>query len=426
MMAYHVDDLVITIGKPGAREYTKVSYPIRYGTYDEIRTKDFVFQFSLSGEIRYIQGRSEDWPSPAEWLKRSQGNDWIYYSAGDYAGIVERFGEYYYPCLSYPSNSITADRPFRYKGVQRALSAAEDLLREVSQVGSPRHPIEVAQFLDRVAAQDGARLRRRAGRFHRLIGGPVTVLPPDARHADYDVIPLVLADGCLYNCAFCSVKSDKGPVGRSRANVGAQIAGLRRFYGPELRNYNALFLGQHDALLAGAEMIEWAVEAAYDSLGLAHSVMRKPSLFLFGSADSFLGAKERLFRSLNGMPFFTYINVGLESPDEATLKILGKPISVGKVRDAYSRMFDINRDYERIEVSANFVMGLHLPPAHLDSLIGLSKEGRPPCGKGTLYVSPIVADDRTGPSEKRALLAQFNRVKRESTLPAFLYLIQRL
>src|SRR5271157_5017305 len=102
-MVCHVDDLAITTGKTGAREYAKVSYPIRYGTLDEIRSRDFVFQFDLLGELKYIQGRREDWPSPGEWLKRSRGNDWTYYSAGDYGRIVERFGEYYFPCLSYPS-----------------------------------------------------------------------------------------------------------------------------------------------------------------------------------------------------------------------------------------------------------------------------------------------------------------------------------
>ncbi len=67
---------------------------------------------------KYIQGRRDDWPNPAEWLKRTQGNDWIYYSSGDYNGIVGRFGEYYFPCLSYPSNSIMADKPFLSKGVR--------------------------------------------------------------------------------------------------------------------------------------------------------------------------------------------------------------------------------------------------------------------------------------------------------------------
>ncbi len=425
-MVYHVDGLAVTLGKAGAREYIKVSYPIRYGSYDEIRTKDFVFQFNLLGELKYIQGRREDWPNPAEWLKRSQGNDWAYYSSGDYVGIVERFGEYYFPCFQYPSNSIMGDQPFRYKGVQRALGAAGELVEQVRRIGSRPLAPELGSFLDRVATYDPKTLAKRAGHLHRLIGGTVSVLPPDARHADYEVIPLVLADGCLYNCGFCSVKSGRGLSLRSKANVTTQIARLKAFCGPDLRNYNALFLGQHDALHAGAEMIEFAALAAYDSLGFADSLMRKPTLFLFGSADSLLKAEDRLFRSLNETPFFTYINVGLESPDNATLEILKKPISEGRVRDALARIVEINRSYERIEVSANFVIGLGLPPSHLDSLLQSARPDGLTFGKGSLYISPIVRDGGTDGTENRTLLAQFWRIKRTSILPTFLYVIQRL
>jgi len=154
--------------------------------------------------------------------------------------------------------------------------------------------------------------------------------------------------------------------------------------------------------------------------------MRKPTLFLFASADSLLEAKDRVFRSLNETPFFTYINIGLESPDGATLKFLKKPISEGKVKDAFARMFEINRSYERVEVSANFVIGLDLPPSHLDSLLQLARPGGPPCGKGSLYISPIVRNGRTGRAKNRALLAQFWSIKAKGILPTFLYLIQRL
>ena len=426
-MIHYVDDLTITTDKTGAREYAKVSYPIRYGVYDEIKTRDYIFQFDLRGEIKYIQGRREDWPNPAEWLKRTRGNDWIYYSSGDYNGIVGRFDEYYFPCLSYPSNSVMADEPFLSKGVQRAYVAAGRLLERTSRIGSGAVPAEIGRFLARIAAHDEKALVRRARQFHRIIGGRVSVLPPDARHADYEVIPLILADGCLYNCGFCSVKAGRELTARSRADVAAQIAGLKRFYGPELQNYNALFLGQHDAMGVGADLIECAAQSAYDSLGFEHSFMERPRLFLFGSADSLLGAKERVFRLLDRMPFVTYINIGLESSDAATLQFLNKPVSVGRIRDAFARMCAINREYERIEVSANFVIGLDLPPSHLASLSSFAKNaGGPSGGKGHFYISPMVRDSGTGREEKRALLAQFDRIKAATVLPASLYLIQRL
>jgi hypothetical protein len=209
--------------------------------------------------------------------------------------------------------------------------------------------------------------------------------------------------------------------------VAGQIAGLKRLYGPDLPNYNALFLGQHDALAVGADLIEYAAQMAYDSLGFGHSFMEKPRLFLFGSADSLLGAKERVFQSLDLMPFVTHVNIGLESSDAATLEFLKKPVPLGRIRDAFARMTAINREYEHIEMSANFVIGLDLPPSHLASLSSFAKDAAGPfCGKGHFYLSPIVRDSRAGREEKRALLAQFDKAKAATALPTSLYLIQRL
>ena len=112
MESYQFDHLSITLNKEGAREFFKVSFPIRYGLFSEIKTPDHIFQLNLNGEIKYIQGRSQNWPHPAEWLKRTVANDWIYYAAGDYQGFYDLIGEYYFPYLSYPSNSIMDDNPF--------------------------------------------------------------------------------------------------------------------------------------------------------------------------------------------------------------------------------------------------------------------------------------------------------------------------
>jgi hypothetical protein len=423
-MVYRTDDMIITTEKMGARQYAKVSYPIRYGLYHEVKTRDYLFQLNLHGEVKYVSGRL-DWPNPAEWLKRSPGNDWTYYSSGDYNGIVERFGEYYFPCFPYASNSIMADEPFTYGAVQRALAAAAVLPERLARAARTGAPPEIARFCEAAAACDAKRLARRERQFHALIGGRVSVLPPDARHADYEVAPVILADGCLYNCRFCSVKSGQGLSLRPKANILAQVEGLKSFLGPDARNYNALFLGQHDALAAGADLIEATAEAAYETLDFEHSLMGRPALFLFGSVDSFLRAQDGLFASLNGTPFSTYINLGLESADGATLQLLGKPVSEEAVRDAFARMGDINRRCERVEVTANFVIGLDLPRRHLASLLGLAGS-RPQSGKESIYISPIVPGGAMGREEKRALLGQFDTIKAECSLPAYLYLIQRL
>lgn len=418
----HLD---ITPYKEGAKEYSKVSYPIRYGAYGEVRTRTHVFQFNLLGEIKHIQGRREDWPHPGEWLKRTWANDWVYYSSGDYGGIFDRFGEYYFPCPSYLSNSIMGDNPFWYGGVQQAFRSLERLWAEARETDGTRGDAEARRFLRQIASHGPDTLAARSGKLHRLLRGPVTVLPPDSRHADYDVIPLIIADGCLYRCDFCSVKSGAGLAVRSRANVVEQIAGIRSLYGPELVNYNALFLGQHDALCPGPEIIRFAVEEAYSGLGFDHSYMRKPALFFFGSVDSLLSSEEGLFEWLDATPFSTYINIGLESADGATLRILGKPVSPEKAGEAYERILEINRRYNKIEVSANFVMGSHLPSSHADAFFELTSS-RPFCGKGSLYLSPIINGTKPARDEERKLLGEFDKLRLGSRLPAYLYLIQRL
>lgn len=417
--------LDITPYKEGAKEYSKVSYPIRYGTYGEVCTRTHVFQFNLLGEIRHIQGRREDWPHPGEWLKRTWGNDWVYYSSGDYSGVFDRFGEYYFPCLPYLSNSIMGDNPFWYGGVQQAFRSLERLWAEVRQTDGDCRGLETKRFLRQVAQHGPDALAVRSDKLHRLLGGAVTVLPPDSRHADYNVIPLIIADGCLYRCGFCSVKSGTGFAIRSRGDIVRQIAGIRDLYGPELDNYSALFLGQHDALCAGQEIIRFTIEKAYRGFGFNHSYMKKPALFFFGSADSLLSSGESLFEWLDNTPFSTYINIGLESADRATLHVLGKPLSPDRIREAYRRMLEINRRYHKIEISANFVMGSHLPSSHADAFFELTNSVTI-CGKGSLYLSPLINGTKVTRDEERKLLGEFDKFRLGSRLPTYLYLIQRL
>ncbi|MBP1698277.1 MAG: hypothetical protein H6Q41_3465 [Deltaproteobacteria bacterium] len=255
----------------------------------------------------------------------------------------------------------------------------------------------------------------------------MTVLPPDTRHVDYDVIPIIVADGCLYHCGFCRVKTGQDFAPRAPKEVIQQIKNLKRFYGEDLHNYNAIFLGQHDALSAGQELLELAAEKAYDQFGFEHSYLKGASLFLFGSVDSILRSEERLFESLNHLPFSTFINVGLESNDPKTLEALQKPISVEKVREAFTRILAINKRYERIEVTTNFVFGKDLPPDHLPSLLELTQDRLNLSSiKGAVYLSPLMDEGMRDRVSKRELLRRFLRFKTQSRLPVFIYLIQRL
>ncbi len=424
METFQLGTLTITLDKEGSREYAKVSYPIRYGRFSEIKSPEYVFQYNLNGEIKYIQGRTQSWPHPAEWLKRTVANDWVYYSAGGYSGLYDFFGEHYLPCLSYKSNAINGVNPFEDASVRSALEYWHALHAKMRDLIPKPAPRNIKDFLRLIATNDARSLSLKSRRLHSIIKGRIPVLPPDTRHVDYEVIPLIVADGCLYNCGFCRVKTGHDFRPRSRQDILRQITSLKGFYGRDLGNYCSVFLGQHDALNAGGELIEFAAGSAYDIFELERSQLKGSRLFLFGSIDSLLRAPERLFDSLNGLPFYTYINIGLESADPSTMEVLGKPTRIGSVIEAFDKMLEVNRRHERIEVTANFLFGDELPWGHIPSLVELTgtRLGHS-YGKGALYLSPLMDGRRKARGD---LIRQFNEVKIRTRLPTFMYLIQRL
>jgi hypothetical protein len=427
MESYHFDNVSIIVNKTGSVEFEKVSYPIRYGRFSEIRTPDYTFQCNLNGEIKYIQGRGEGWPHPAEWLKRTVANDWVYYSAGEYGRAYDYFGEYYLPCLSYSSNSIMGGNPFNDRAVSSALEAWEEERIRLKGFRARSLPKSLEDFLCLAAENDGRRLQLRSQVLHELIGGPITVLPPDTRHVDYEIIPVIIADGCLYNCPFCRVKTGEDFAPRDKKSVKEQIRQLKGFYSRDLPNYNAVFLGQHDALNAGQDLIEFAASNAYEILELNRSHMKGAYLFLFGSVDSLLKAKDGLFQLLQGLPFWTYINLGLESADQETLTALGKPIASEMIGEAFARMLEVNKRYERIEVTANFLLGSNLPQGHLTNSLDMIRNALGHSySKGAIYFSPLVNGTSMSKENRRSMVRRFGEIKSRSLLPTYLYLIQRL
>ncbi|MGD8344318.1 MAG: radical SAM protein [Desulfobacterales bacterium] len=422
MECYRLDNFSVAVDKHGADRYTKASYPVRYGRYGEIKSADYLFEYNLNAEIKTIRGLNGNWPHPAEWLKRTVANDWVYYSVGRYHRLYSFLGEYYLPCMPYASNSPWEYNPFGDVDIQKALAAAFRLPSDLRPMLSNGIPAGIKDYLGCVVENDARTLGRKTEKLHDILGGAVSVLPPDSRHVDYDLIPLMVADGCLYDCGFCCVKSRQRFQRRPQDNIERQIRRLKRFYGADLRNYNALFLGNHDALAAGAESIRHAAIAAYRAFGFECAYLKNPTLFLFGSTDSLLNADHRLFEGLCRTPFYTYINIGLESADAATLALINKPLPREKIYAAFQKMLDVNRRYLNIEVTANFLLGEHLPPAHHDALIDLIRSNlKRPYSKGAIYLSPLNTS-----RNHNQLLRQFVEIKTKSRLPTYLYLIQRL
>lgn len=422
MHTYHFDNLSVHIGKRGLDRYEKLSYPIRYGTYTEIQSGPFIYQFNLNAEIKHFQCKSGTAMEPTEWLKRTVANDWVYYSSGGYNGAYDAVGEYYVPCFTYPSNAILGGDPFKNGILDLAAQSLDKTLEKIDSLHIQEKSPELNGFLKALKRNEPRALKDRADAFHHLIGGPISVLPPDARHVDYDVIPISISQGCLYKCRFCTVKTGHDFSLRTKEDITHQIRGLKHFYGHDIQNFNSIFLGQHDALHAGSDLIEYTAEKAYDAFGFDSSNIKGPRLFMFGSADSLLSAPDSLFRSLSRSPYDTSINIGLESVDNDTLKRLGKPLSSEKVTEAFDCMRSINQSFPGIEVTANFLYGESFSESHMDSVLALIQSRYPRYySKGAVYLSPY------GPiANRRSLVSGFKIIKNRCNLPVFLYIIQRL
>ncbi len=414
-------DIRITLDKRGADQYAKVSYPQRYGVFSEIETADAVLQFNLNHEIVHLRGKGRGWPHPQEWLKRTMGNDWIYYSTGGYTGVFEAIGEYYLANTPYPTNSLLGGQPFLLPAVSGITNGWYSLLREAADMVEAA-PDSIRDFFTRVLENDPDTLQKKAEALFEISGGRVTVLPPDSRHVDYDVIPIHIAEGCLYKCRFCRVKTNLPFRQKSREEIDLQIKGLQEWYGKNLANYNSIFLGEHDALCASPGLIIETIEKAHAAFGFPAANMKGGNVFLFGSIDSLLNAPEQLFADMARLPCSVYLNVGLESADQESLDRLGKPVTVALVVEAFARMQEINSRYATIEVTANFIMDENLPDNHYPAFLQLVRDGLSRVkSKGCVYLSPL----RIG-HPSRSLVMEFHRLKILSRLPTFLYIIQRL
>jgi len=417
-----IDDLIISVNRNGANDYTKVSFPVRYGTYTEIKTPDYIFQFNLNGEIKFIRGLGQDWPEPNEWLKRTVRNEWVYYSAGGYRGIDAYMGEFYLPCFMNTDNPVfKVTTPYRDIS-KKAIRSYEKLIVKLNASNGNGMPASVANCLDRIKQINGTALKRKAYKLSSILGGSIPVLPPDTRHTDYDVIPIIVADGCVYNCAFCLVKTGREFQERSYNNIQRQITDLYSFYGNDLKNYNSIFLGQNDALNADIDLITFTARKAYNVFNLKNSNMKRPRLFLFGSIGSFLNADTKIFNAINQLPYHTYINIGLESFDQSTLDWLKKPVLADAVEKTFSQMAVVNKTYPNIEMTSNFVLSDELPDNHIKAFkyITGDKLARH-YSKGAIYISPLL-----GCGSKRGLQKKFIELKNYSKMPTYIYLIQHL
>ena len=135
-----------------------------------------------------------------------------------------------------------------------------------------------------------------------------------------------------------------------------------------------------------------------------------------------LDSENDVFGRLNELPYSgIYINVGLESPHQTTLDLLGKPQSSHDVQKAFEKLQRVSRDNEKINVSCNFVVADDLPPEHVQNVCEmLANPGAHP-DKCAAYISPL-----TGRCTRRRTLDNLYKIKRSARIPVYLYLVQQI
>ena len=417
---FNLKDLKIISPFLGEKKYEKLSYPIKVGLYTLIENRDARLFFDLNGEIKFIHGKVPHWIHPNEFIKRTKTNDYIYYSSGEYyGGIYDATGEYYVPCFQYPSNNLWQKD---IKGiVEFGKTLWKDIVEKLKELSIKDIPKEIREEIDKIVSIDDKYLKKRAMFLKKIYNANITVLPPDTRHVDYEVIPIIISDGCLYHCKFCRVKSRDAFSERSKRDILEQIKNLKKFYHNDIKNYSNLFLGLHDAFNCSFETIKFSIEKAMEIFQIENSYVKDKNIFLFASVDSFLNQKLDVFEYLNKIPDTkVFINIGLESVHQETLRKIGKPIHSTQVRESFEKMLYVNKKYINIEITANFLLDLSFSKKHYDLMISLIRDiVKRPFYKGTIYLSPLRTEN------KRDILNKVMELKRYSFLPMYLYIIQR-
>jgi len=221
-------NLAITVEKQYPVTVSKARFPLRQGRYSEIRTSGHEFVFNLNGEIKFIRSLGVNWPHPAEQLKRTDGNDWVYYTVGDISGesgIISWMGEYYLPCLPYPSNAVWEVNYFKNATIMGAFAEWSQLYANLYGLQENGLHSRNKELISRILQNHDGVLFEQAEKLNKIIGGRVSVLPPDTRHVDYEIIPTMIADGRLYHCDFCCVKTDRKFYIKGHSKTGRWLTG---------------------------------------------------------------------------------------------------------------------------------------------------------------------------------------------------------
>jgi len=416
--------LIITGYRKGRGSFLPVSYPTFEGIKHQIEYGRYKFIFDLTGHIKWILNTDATWPDPSARIKRSIANEWILYLSYGYEDIYSLTGVYYIPVrenLDYIP--VLLDPPFKSRWFKDSIEGFYELISKLSDHRSISYDSNISKIISKIVkVNKKAELKRHANMFHSILKGTIPILPPDTIGVDYNVIPILISDGCLYNCKFCCLKTGNDWRQRDEEEIINQIKGLKEFLGEDIINYPAIFLGQNDALSSKPDTILSIASIGLKTL-LNKSIFKEKFLYLFGSTTSLLNTPNWFFKELSKIGYKrVYINCGLESFEQSILDRIGKPVKSSEVCEAYKLASNINRDTSSIEISFNFLISKDFPTSHLRSLCDRISSHNFRLPKGTIYISPIIGESYSLRELKKIIFG----LKANSKWDVRLYLMQGL
>ncbi|MEF3168947.1 MAG: radical SAM protein [Deltaproteobacteria bacterium] len=388
-------------------DYEPVSYISFSGYYHEVFHRPITFITDLNGALKWVYIEESDFIVEAGILfKRTQGGKWIFYDSSLYSECFDLTGIHYLPVsMDFSYGGIQSERD--KNRLKQALSLWDKLL--ASHYAQNPH----------VFFFDNRGLLRRDLQLRRILKGTIPVIPPEAVFVDYDVIPVLLSHGCLSNCSFCCVKTGGEPTFRPISEVKMQIRAIKEWIGQDGKNYSTVFFGQNDALSVDTNLLEEAAYSVFKAFSLKNAYIRPTRLMMFGSPISLLEKKLTDFSRLDSLPFDkVHINVGIESLDDKTLNVIGRPFGSEVNQKAIRQIHEIHESTQKIEVSINFLIGPNLPQCHFASL-SHHLQNFPFMGKGCVFVSPLFGEYKGIGQVKRDVFY----LKALSKVPVFLYLL---
>jgi hypothetical protein len=200
--------------------------------------------------------------------------------------------------------------------------AAEGVTEVVVRSGS-RPDLEA--LLDRVASWTPERYAADAARFHAIFGD-VPVLPAD----QYLALYLQPVTGCVYNrCRFCSLYRDVPHHVRTPDEWDEHCDAVAAYFGPALPLRHGIFLGDANALDAGADALVDRLHSLRARIALSPETLARG---FFAFHDTFSGpswtAANYARAAAAGL---RRVYIGLESGDDGIRRAMAKPGAAAQV-----------------------------------------------------------------------------------------------